>query len=231
MFRNQQLVELISSAVRDLAEADFVGDRDEQNNPLPSKPLSPQQQALKYAHYVDATECAGHFDNLKPIEKNAVMGIPEQEWEMRQLLGTGSLLGKSCQGSMILAGMSANVQMNAYEFGKHMALAWQARQDLEPFLSDSIAVGTSFSLVSAPVIYHLEYAPELYADIQQKGCITVENVDYVKLHREIRSGPALEKTRGLLRKHTLRAMKCLNQYAPSDARTALQNIIVVLQEF
>lgn len=231
MFRNQQLVELISSAVRDLAEAEFVGERDEQNNPLPSKPLTPQQQALKYARFVEATKNVVHFDNLKPIEKNAVMGIPEHEWEMRHLLGTASLLGKSCQGSMILAGMSPAVQFTGYEFGKHLALAWQARQDLEPFMSDSIAVGTSFSLVSAPVIYHLEHAPECYADIQQKGCITVENVDYVKLHREIRSGPALDKTRALLRKHTLCSMKCLNQFAPSDARTALQNIILVLQEF
>lgn len=36
--RNQDLVELMSSAVRDLTEAEFVGPRDKQNNPLPAKP-------------------------------------------------------------------------------------------------------------------------------------------------------------------------------------------------
>lgn len=230
--RNQQLVELISSAVRDLAEAEFVGDRDEQNNPLPSKPLPAHEQAVKYAQYTALqAEQQQHFDNLKPVQPNDVMGLPEPEWEMRHMLGTGSLLAKSCQGTMILAGHPAKVQQCGYEFGKSLALAWQARLDLEPFVGgDDIAVGQSFSLVSAPVIYHLESAPAAYAEIQQKGRITVENVDYVQLHRAIRSGPGPEKTRGLLRKHSLAAMKCLNQMAPSEARTALQNIILAMQD-
>lgn len=42
--RNQEIVELISSAVRDLAEAEFLGDRDEQNNPLPSMPLPKEER-------------------------------------------------------------------------------------------------------------------------------------------------------------------------------------------
>lgn len=33
----------MSSAVRDLAEAEFLGERDEQNNPLPSRPLPKDQ--------------------------------------------------------------------------------------------------------------------------------------------------------------------------------------------
>lgn len=219
-FRNQQLVELISSAVRDLAEAEFIGDRDEQNNPLPSKP-QPQQSTI----YAEIAAEKAYLDNLKPIDKTSVMGHPEAEWEMRHLLSSASLLGKSCQGAMILAGHSNAVQRSGYEFGRHLALAWQARLDVEPFLTDNIAVGTTFSLVSAPVIYHLEHAPHCYANIQ-KGCITVENVDFVTLHREIRAGPAVQATRKLQRKHTLRAMKCLNTFAPSDARTALQNIIL-----
>lgn len=223
---NQQLVELISSAVRDLAEAEFIGDRDEQNNPLPSKPLTVIAATLGNGDYT----VASHSDNLKPIEKEAVMGHPEKEWEVRHWLSTGSLLGKSCQGAMILAGQSTAVQSVGYEFGKHLALAWQARLDLEPFVSDEIAVGTSFSLVSAPVIFHLEHSPHCYDEIRKKACITVENVDYVKLHSEVRNGPAVQKTRVLLRKHTLLAMKCLNQFPPSDSRTALQNIILAMQE-
>lgn len=33
------MIELISSAIRDLTEAEFMGERDAQNNPLPSKPI------------------------------------------------------------------------------------------------------------------------------------------------------------------------------------------------
>lgn len=219
--------------MRDLAEAEFVGDRDEQNNPLPSKPLPAHEQAVKYAQYTAlcVKQQQQPFDNLKPVQPTHVMGLPEPEWEMRHMLGTGSLLAKSCQGTMILAGHPAAKQQCGYEFGKALALAWQARLDLEPFVGGAdIAVGQSFSLVSAPVIFHLESAPEAYAEIQSKGCITVENVDYVQLQRAVRAGPGPEKTRALLRKHALHAMKCLNQMAPSEARTALQNIILAMQD-
>jgi Geranylgeranyl pyrophosphate synthase len=89
-----QLVELMSSAVRDLAEGEFVGRRDQQNNPLPS----PQGVS-------DATE----------------------DWTLRNVLSAGSLLGKSCQGTLKLAGHGTELQEQGYKFGKHLALAWQVK--------------------------------------------------------------------------------------------------------
>ncbi|CAL7943278.1 unnamed protein product [Xylocopa violacea] len=65
--RNQDIVELMSSAVRDLAEAEFVGRRDNQNNPLPSIPPE------------DRTDYA------------------VKEWTLRNVLSAGALLGKSCK--------------------------------------------------------------------------------------------------------------------------------------
>jgi decaprenyl-diphosphate synthase subunit 2 len=87
-----QLVELMSSAIRDLAEGEFVGRRDQQNNPLPS----PQGVS-------DATE----------------------DWTLRNVLSAGNLLGKSCQGTLKLAGHGTELQEQGYKFGKHLALAWQ----------------------------------------------------------------------------------------------------------
>lgn len=89
-----QLVELMSSAVRDLAEGEFVGRRDQQNNPLPS----PQGVS-------NATE----------------------DWTLRNVLSAGSLLGKSCQGTLKLAGHGTELQEQGYKFGKHLALAWQVK--------------------------------------------------------------------------------------------------------
>lgn len=45
----------------------------------------------------------------------------------------GSLLGKSCQGTLKLAGHTEEMQGKGYLFGKHLALAWQACLDREPF--------------------------------------------------------------------------------------------------
>jgi decaprenyl-diphosphate synthase subunit 2 len=84
----------MSSAVRDLAEAEFIGERDKQNQPLPSR------------------------------------GLTEQDWLVRSVLSAGSLLGKSCQGALKLAGHNETLQQSGYRFGQHLALAWQVRSDI-----------------------------------------------------------------------------------------------------
>lgn len=47
------------------------------------------------------------------------------DWTQRNVLSAGSLLGKSCQGTLKLAGHSNQLQEEGYKFGKHLALAWQ----------------------------------------------------------------------------------------------------------
>lgn len=85
----------MSSAVRDLAEAEFVGRRDSQNNPLPAIP---------------------------PEDRT---GYAVKEWTLQNVLSAGALLGKSCQGTLKLAGHNEEIQEQGYKFGKHLALAWQ----------------------------------------------------------------------------------------------------------
>jgi len=87
--RNQEVVELISSAVRDFSESEFIGERDEQNNPLPYKPGTFQRPSLSVG--VDFNE----HDVMTPMPIAQVLGNPEEEWECRNILNAGSLLGKS----------------------------------------------------------------------------------------------------------------------------------------
>ncbi|XP_036337687.1 decaprenyl-diphosphate synthase subunit 2-like [Rhagoletis pomonella] len=225
--RNQEVVELISSAVRDFSESQFVGERDEQNNPLPCKPGS---ETLK-TNGTATTESIDFDVNdvMIPMNISKVMGIPEKEWECRNILNAGSLLGKACQGALKLAGQSEDMQRQAYLFGKHLSLAWQACLDAEPFQSSTLPIDTPFSLVSAPVLFHLEYDASLYDEIE-KGRVSVENIDYAKIHKAILSGPGLEKTKALQRKHTTAAMEVLEKFPPTDARTALENIILAMQD-
>ncbi|XP_053672109.1 all trans-polyprenyl-diphosphate synthase PDSS2-like [Anopheles nili] len=233
--RNQPLIELISSAVRDLAESNFFGPRDQQNNPLPSMPLntttmgggkgnSDSMNPLEPDVSFGDTE-----NNMQPLSLAGVMGNPEKEWALRHILGAGTLLGKSCQGTMMLAGQPEALQRRGYLFGKHLSLAWQACIDLEPFSSDEFPSGGRFSLVSAPVLFHLDHDPALYDEIQ-KGLDSIDNIDFAKVHAKVRTGPGLERTRELQKKHSLAAMAVLNELPPSDARTALQNIILAMQD-
>ncbi|XP_008194170.1 all trans-polyprenyl-diphosphate synthase PDSS2 [Tribolium castaneum] len=213
--RNQDLVELMSSAVRDLAEAEFVGPRDKQNNPLPAKPRS---DIVEYKQFTDKT--------LEPLVVSEALGNARAEWTLRHVLNAGSLLGKSCQGTLKLAGHPLELQEQGYLFGKHLALAWQACLDREPFLP-----GTNgpFSLVCAPVMFTLQDDPSLYEEIE-KGQETVDDVDYETVRKAVLAGPGLDLTKKLQKEHSTAALEVLNQLPASDARTALANIIAAMQD-
>lgn len=196
--RNQDIVELMSSAVRDLAEAEFVGRRDNQNNPLPS---IPPEDRKDYA---------------------------VKEWTLRNVLSAGALLGKSCKGALKLAGHSNEIQEQGYNFGKHLALAWQAGLDLGPFITKDQNV--TFNLCSAPIMFHIEHDPSILTEID-KGLESVNNVDYVKIHKIVMMGPGVELTKQLQKRHSQRAMEVLSVFEKNDARTALYNIIAAMGDF
>lgn len=212
--RNQELVELMSSAVRDLAEAEFVGPRDKQNNPLPAKPRT------------EIVEYKQTNDNIEPLVVSEALGDARAEWTLRHVLNAGSLLGKSCQGTLKLAGHPLSLQEQGYLFGKHLALAWQACLDREPFMQGSTG---PFSLVCAPVMFHLQHDPSLYEEIE-KGKEKVEDVDYEAVRNAVLAGPGLELTKSLQKEHSSAALDVLNQLPASDARTALANIIAAMQD-
>lgn len=163
------------------------------------------------------------------MNKDHMLGIPELEWELRHILSAGSLLGKSCQGALKLAGHPESFQKQGYLFGKHLSLASQACIDMEPFQCNVLPLGGTFSLIAAPVLFHLEYDPSLYEEIE-KGRVSVNDIDYNKIHKAVVNGPGLEKTRELQRKHSIAAMNVLKNLPPSDACTALQNIILAMQD-
>ncbi|CAH0556612.1 unnamed protein product [Brassicogethes aeneus] len=213
--RNQEVVELMSSAVRDLAEAEFVGPRDKQNNALPARPRT---DIVEYKQFTDKT--------LEPWVVSEALGDAVTEWTLRHVLNAGSLLGKSCQGTLKLAGHPVDLQEKGYLFGKHLALAWQACLDREPFLLDAKG---SFSLVSAPVLFALQHDPNLYETIE-KGFESVDDVDYDALKKVVLNGPGIEKTKDLQREHSKMALEMLNELPESDARNALANIIAAMQD-
>lgn len=220
--RHYELFELISSAGRDINDGHFIGDRDDQNYPLPSDPT------LRVV-YENEEPTNDQIDNLQPFNIKSALGKPESEWELRHFLIDGSMLSKSCQGALMLAGYEKDIQKNAYNLGKHWSLAWQAFMDLEPFKINELPSDTHLNLVSAPVLFHLDHDPTLYEEIK-KGLDSVDDIDYQLLHREIMKGPGIEKTRELQGKHSLKAMTELYKFPQSECRQAMENIILAMQE-
>jgi decaprenyl-diphosphate synthase subunit 2 len=156
------------------------------------------------------------------------MGSAENEWKLRHTLAGGTLLGKSCQAAVLLARHPEELQREAYFFGKHLYLGWQASKDLEIFVSKELPASGKFSLVSAPVLFHLEYDHSLYEDIK-KGLDSVDKIDYSKVHEKVRNGPGLEKTKELMNKNNLIATTLLYKFPQSDSRRALENIVMALE--
>lgn len=70
----------MSSAVRDLAEAEFIEPRDIQNAPLPAKP---RPEAKGYVQFVDNT--------MEPLVVSEALGNARAEWTLRHVLNAGEL--------------------------------------------------------------------------------------------------------------------------------------------
>ncbi|GAB1866146.1 Decaprenyl-diphosphate synthase subunit 2 [Camponotus japonicus] len=196
--RNQDLVFLISSAVKDLCQAEFVACRDNQNFPIPSIP--PENRT----------------------------GYALKEWTLLNVYGAGSLLGKSCQATLQLAGHSKEIQTEGYKFGKHLALAWQASLDLGLCINKDKEI--LHNLCAAPIMFHVEHDPSILTELD-KGLESVENVDYLKVLEIVAAGPGIGLTKELIKEHSQKAMEVLNVFKESDARKALSNIIVAIGDF
>lgn len=221
-FRHQELNELMSTAFRDIAESNFIGERDIQNNALPSNPKNRLKEKRVQTISTD------QIDNKQPWNLKDAMDTPESEWTLRNTLANGTLLGKSCQSALLLAKHSVERQRYAYFFGKHLALAMQAIIDLFPY-KNNFMYNQKLSLISAPMLFHLDYDPSLFDEIR-KGYDSVDNIDFRKIHELVMNGPGIELTKQLQSKHSVLALKELEKFDKSDARNALENIILALQD-
>nr|XP_053626455.1 LOW QUALITY PROTEIN: all trans-polyprenyl-diphosphate synthase PDSS2-like [Cherax quadricarinatus] len=190
--RNVKVMELISTAVRDFTEAEFIGVRDDQGNQIP-----------------DAT-------------------MTMLEWEKKNFLAAGSLLAKSIRQTIIWAGHRDELQPNESELGNQIAFAWQAYSDLQPFTDlYCYPPGTTIDLTSAPVILHLQSDPSLLRLISAAGD-SMEHRDFKKIHHVVMAGRGVQETKDLCKSYIQAALNVLQDvFEPSDARTALENIIKV----
>lgn len=205
-----------------------TGDRDVQNNPLPSDPIKKLEEQRKNPKLFEEIS-TDQINNTLPFKLHDVMGTAENEWKLRHTLQGATLLGKSCQAALVFARHNEEKQKEIYFMGKHMYLAYRAAKDLAIFKTDEILSNNGrFSLVSAPVLYHLEEDPTLYEEIK-KGLESTEAVDFSKIHRIVRSGPGIEKTKELLNKNNLIAFTLLHKFPKSESQRVIENLILALE--
>jgi len=68
------------------------------------------------------------FTSLR--DRNGCAILPEEgatlaDWEQQTFLASGSLIARSCAAALALARHAETLQQQAFEFGKHVAFAYQ----------------------------------------------------------------------------------------------------------
>lgn len=207
--RNSDVSYIISTALKDLSEGEFFGERDEQNMPLPGKPK------LEKEYLFDTT-----FDTTT-ITAESVLGSPKKEWTARTVFNGVSLLGRGCQSAMVLARQSSEIQNYAYYFGCHLGLAWQAATELQKLTTDS---KEQFCLASAPVLFALDGNPDLYKIIDQAKN-DVKDVDYEDLKFNILKTDAVDKTKMLYEDHAKKATKYIETIGQNESVDMIKKLI------
>ncbi|KAJ2938527.1 hypothetical protein O0L34_g13023 [Tuta absoluta] len=206
--KNQDLSYLISTALRDMSEGEFFGERDKQNMPLPGKPNS------------NNSEFVINCDTL-PLSVSDALGSPTKEWTLRTMYNGGSLFGRGCQGALLLGGKQLQEQELAYLFGCHLCLSWQAASELQKFMSTN---KETYSLVSAPVIFALNENPELYKYIDTAKS-SVTDVDLEEFRDGILKTNAIDRTRLLSEENAKKADLYVNMFGDCESIHTIKTLI------
>lgn len=206
--RNSDVSYIISTALKDLSEGEFFGERDEQNMPLPGKP---KRNTDDFNITFDTTS----------ITVDDVLGKPKKEWTARSVFNGVSLLGRGCQSAMVLAKQNRDTQNVAYHFGCHVGLAWQAATELQKLTSEN---KDHFCLASAPVLFALEGNPDLYKIIDQAKN-DVKDVDYEDLKFNILKTDAVDKTKLLYEDHAKKATAYVESIGDNESVDMIKKLI------
>ncbi|XP_038206991.1 all trans-polyprenyl-diphosphate synthase PDSS2-like, partial [Zerene cesonia] len=213
--RNNDVTELISTGLRDLVEGDFIGDHDDDHKPLPSKPKATNEVIRNYLW-----ECE---DNLAKLGSNTFLGQGKDEWLLRTMLTSGSLLGKGCQGAMKLAFKGEQFERDAYKLGGHLAIMWQLYLDIKDFFTHPY----SYSLVGAPVIIAMWEYPSLYGHIWSAS-VEKRPIEYKQLYYAVRGTRSMDYITTFLDEELAAVLKYSDKFPVEDAKLALQKMALTI---
>ncbi|XP_004605760.1 all trans-polyprenyl-diphosphate synthase PDSS2 isoform X1 [Sorex araneus] len=180
---------------------------------------------------MDLVQGVYHENSTSAKENDITDDIGISAWKEQTFLSHGALLAKSCQAAMELAKHDAEVQDMAFQYGKHMAMSHKINSDLQPFIKEKTSDSLTFNLNSAPVVLHQEIlGRDLWIkqieEAKEKG-----RLNYAKLRETIKAGKGVTSAIDLCRYHGNKALEALESFPPSEARSALENIVFAVTRF
>ncbi|XP_059141351.1 all trans-polyprenyl-diphosphate synthase PDSS2-like [Physella acuta] len=158
--------------------------------------------------------------NGKPNMPKSCLGF--SDWLIQTHLSLGSLLAKSCQSAMILAGHSKSFEDSAYAFGENTIYAQQMSKDIVSITQkDELS---NFSLTSAPVFLYKEIAPAQdfthLETLWHGGAANYKMITTILL----KSG-VVDQCIERCQQYRAQAIAALDCFQHSDAKSALINVV------
>lgn len=226
--RNSEVVELMSTAIANLVEGEFMQ--------LKNTVLQPDIKVIENAtetkilpdptgkvpvkvheYSINGTQSSiSHEDNV-----NAAF----EYYLHKTYLKTASLMSKSSRSTAILAGCEEDMIDNCYQFGRNLGLCFQIVDDMLDYTTTAELLGKpagadlKLGLATAPVLYAWKERPELGPMIARKFS-NPGDVEIAKIAVDQTKG--VEKTRKLAEKYRNDALLNLRKLPDSDARSALE---------
>uniref|UniRef100_A0A8C6VE58 Decaprenyl diphosphate synthase subunit 2 n=1 Tax=Naja naja TaxID=35670 RepID=A0A8C6VE58_NAJNA len=174
-----------------------------------------------------------YYENSSSGKENILTDdIRISDWKEKVFQSHCVLLAKSCKAAMELAKHAVGIQKMAFKYGKHMSMCHKLNADIQPFIDGNSNDSLPFNLNSAPVVFHQEFVGREVWIKQIKETQGKEDlIDYSKLQDAIKASKGVTSAIDLCRCHGNSALEALECFPPSEARSALENIVYAVTRF
>ncbi|ETE64683.1 Decaprenyl-diphosphate synthase subunit 2, partial [Ophiophagus hannah] len=174
-----------------------------------------------------------YYENSSSGKENILTDdIRISDWKEKVFQSHCVLLAKSCKAAMELAKHAVGIQKMAFKYGKNMSMCHKLNADIQPFIDGNPNDSLPFNLNSAPVVFHQEFVGREVWIKQIKETQGKEDlIDYSKLQDAIKASKGVTSAIDLCRCHGNSALEALECFPPSEARSALENIVYAVTRF
>jgi len=139
---------------------------------------------------------------------------------------TAALISNSCKAIAVITGQTAEVQALAYQYGRHLGIAYQLIDDILDFTGTTASLGKASlsdihqGIVTAPILFAMEEFPEL-REIVEQGFDDPSNVEIALKYLSKSQG--IEKTRLLAAEHAKLAADAIDGLPESEDQVILNS--------
>jgi all-trans-nonaprenyl-diphosphate synthase len=146
------------------------------------------------------------------------------EYIEKSFYKTASLMANSCRAAAVLSDMPEEICAAAYNYGRHLGIAFQVVDDLLDFTSSTETLGKPAASdlrqghITAPVLYALDEFPELTTLIQREFA---QDGDIEQALRYVEKSQGLVRTKELANQHAKQAITAIEKLPSSAARQAM----------